>query len=45
MNNPYLTKVFHFNAAHQYGHSDWSEKKNREMFGADAKVHGHNYIL
>ena len=45
MNNPYLTKVFHFNAAHQYGHSDWSEKKNREIFGADAKVHGHNYIL
>ena len=45
MNNPYLTKVFHFNADNQYWHSNWSEIKNREIFGADAKVHGHNYIL
>ena len=45
MSNPYITKVFHFCAAHQYGHSDWSDEKNKEVFGPDAKVHGHNYKL
>ena len=45
MNNPYITKVFHFCAAHQYGQSDWSNKKNKAVFGLDAKVHGHNYKL
>ncbi len=45
MSNPYLTKIFHFSAAHQYGHEDWPEEKNQEIFGADAKVHGHNYTL
>ena len=45
MNNPYLTKVFYFNAAHQYGHDDWSDDKNWEVFGPDSKVHGHNYTL
>jgi len=45
MGNPQLTKVFHFCAAHQYGHSDWSDEKNRDVFGPDAKVHGHNYTL
>ena len=38
----FLTKAFHFCAAHQYGHEDWSDKKNVETFGADAQVHGHN---
>ena len=42
---PYLTKKFKFCAAHQYGHSDWSSKKNREVFGKDARLHGHNYEL
>ena len=45
MSNPYLTKVFYFNAAHQYGHDDWSDDKNWEVFGPDSKVHGHNYTL
>lgn len=45
MSNPYITKVFHFCAAHQYGHSDWTVEKNTEVFGPDAKVHGHNYEL
>lgn len=45
MSNPYITKVFHFCAAHQYGHANWSDKKNNEVFGPDAKVHGHNYKL
>ena len=45
MSNQYLTKVFHFNAAHQYGHSDWTDEKNWEVFGPDSKIHGHNYML
>ena len=45
MSNPYLTKVFHFNAAHQYGHSDWTDEKNWEVFGPDSKIHGHNYTI
>ncbi len=45
MSNPFLTKVFHFNAAHQYGHSDWTKDKNWKVFGPDSKVHGHNYTL
>ncbi len=45
MSNPLITKVFHFCAAHQYGHSDWSDEKNKEVFGPDARVHGHNYKL
>ena len=45
MSNPLITKVYHFCAAHQYGHADWSDEKNMEVFGPDAKVHGHNYEL
>jgi len=45
MNNTYLTKIFYFNAAHQYGHEDWTDEKNRNVFGLDSKVHGHNYTL
>jgi len=45
MKGPFLTKVFYFNAAHQYGHSEWSNKKNWEVFGPDSKIHGHNYTL
>jgi len=45
MSNPFLTKVFYFNAAHQYGHEHWSDEKNWEVFGPDSKIHGHNYTL
>ena len=31
-NNIYLTKVFHFCAAHKYGNSEWSDEKNIEVF-------------
>ena len=45
MKNLFLTKLFYFNAAHQYGHKDWNDKKNLDVFGSDSKVHGHNYTL
>ncbi len=41
----YLTKLFYFCAAHRYGHEDWTAEKNTEVFGDDAKIHGHNYTL
>ena len=45
MSDPFLTKIFYFNAAHQYGHKDWSSEKNWDVFGPDSKIHGHNYTL
>ena len=45
MSDPFLTKIFYFNAAHQYGHKAWSSEKNWEVFGPDSKIHGHNYTL
>ncbi len=45
MGNPYITKIFHFCAAHQYGHQEWTEEKNWSVFGLDSKPHGHNYAL
>lgn len=45
MSNPLITKVYHFCAAHKYGHEDWTDEKNFATFGPDAKVHGHNYEL
>jgi len=37
----------HFNAAHRLFCADWSEAKNKEVFGAcsNANYHGHNYDL
>ena len=44
-NTTYLTKVFSFAAAHQYGNEKWSKQENWDVFGKDTKVHGHNYTL
>lgn len=43
----YLTRKVRFNAAHRYHRPDWSEARNREIFGACANPygHGHNYLL
>ncbi len=37
----------HFNAAHRLFRSDWSDKKNLEVFGkcSNPNYHGHNYEL
>lgn len=37
----------HFNAAHRLHRSDWSEEKNREIFGLcnNPNFHGHNYEM
>ena len=43
----YLTRKEHFNGAHRLMRKDWSDEKNREMFGkcANKNWHGHNYQL
>ncbi len=37
----------HFNAAHRLNNPNWSEEKNREVFGLcnNPNYHGHNYEL
>ena len=43
----YLTRRKTFNAAHKLFVPDWSEEKNRAVFGkcSNANWHGHNYVL
>lgn len=43
----YLTRHEHFNAAHKLYNPQWSEEKNRDVFGkcANHNWHGHNYDL
>jgi 6-pyruvoyltetrahydropterin/6-carboxytetrahydropterin synthase len=37
----------HFNAAHRLNNPDWTEQKNKEVFGKcnNPNFHGHNYEL
>jgi 6-pyruvoyltetrahydropterin/6-carboxytetrahydropterin synthase len=47
MQEIFITRVEHFNAAHKLWNPNWSEQKNHEMFGkcANENFHGHNYEL
>ncbi|HEX7242943.1 MAG TPA: 6-carboxytetrahydropterin synthase [Longimicrobiaceae bacterium] len=42
-----LTRKLRFSAAHRYFRPEWSEERNREVFGpcANPHGHGHNYLL
>lgn len=42
-----LYRRAHFNAAHRLYRPDWSDEKNREVFGkcSNPRYHGHNYEL
>lgn len=42
-----VTRRLHFAAAHRLRREDWSDEKNREVFGlcANENWHGHNYEL
>jgi 6-pyruvoyltetrahydropterin/6-carboxytetrahydropterin synthase len=40
-----LTRRATFAAAHVLRREEWSERRNREVFGACAGEHGHNYVL
>ena len=43
----FLTRKEHFNASHKLCRDDWSDEKNKEVFGkcANANWHGHNFDL
>jgi len=47
MKNVVLTRRFYFCAAHNYRVKEWSDEKNREVFGihANPSGHGHNFVL
>lgn len=47
MSLAYLTRRATFAAAHRYWRDDWSEERNRAVFGACANPHGHghNYAI
>jgi 6-pyruvoyltetrahydropterin/6-carboxytetrahydropterin synthase len=47
MPTAYLTRTVRFSSAHRYYRPEWSEERNREVFGACANPHGHghNYRL
>ena len=40
-------RKMHFNAAHRLFRADWSDEKNREVFGlcSNPNFHGHNYYV
>jgi 6-pyruvoyltetrahydropterin/6-carboxytetrahydropterin synthase len=38
-----LTRIVRFSAAHRYFRPDWSQERNREVFGACAGEHGHGH--
>ncbi len=42
-----LTRRVRFSAAHRYHRPDWSDERNREVFGpcANPHGHGHDYLL
>ena len=42
-----LTRRYHFSAAHVLARPDWSEDRNRSVYGkcANPEGHGHNYTL
>lgn len=42
-----VTRRVHFSAAHRLGREEWSETRNREVFGlcANPNWHGHNYEM
>ena len=43
----YIERKERFSAAHQLYNPNWSEEKNREVFGkcSNKNFHGHNYTL
>lgn len=40
-----ITRRATFAAGHILCHEEWSDEKNREVFGACATDHGHNYVI
>lgn len=47
MSRMQLTRRVRFSAAHRYHRPEWSDERNREVFGpcANPHGHGHDYLL
>lgn len=47
MSDAFLTRRVRFSSAHRYARAEWSDERNRHVFGACANEHGHghNYRL
>jgi 6-pyruvoyltetrahydropterin/6-carboxytetrahydropterin synthase len=47
MSRMQLTRRVRFSAAHRYHRPDWSDERNRQVFGpcANPHGHGHDYLL
>lgn len=47
MNKTAIVRCEHFNAAHRLHNKNWSDEKNKEIFGKcnNPNYHGHNYEL
>ena len=47
MNKVAIVRCDHFNAAHRLHNKNWSDEKNKEVFGKcnNPNYHGHNYDL
>jgi len=40
-----ITRKAEFSASHFLQNPDWSPERNKEVFGLEARPHGHNYVL
>ena len=40
-----ITRKAEFSASHFLHNPDWTPEKNQEVFGLEARPHGHNYVL
>lgn len=40
-----LTRSVRLHALHRYHRPDWSDGRNREVFGAQGELHGHDYLI
>jgi 6-pyruvoyltetrahydropterin/6-carboxytetrahydropterin synthase len=40
-----ITRVYHFSAAHRLANAAMSDEANEALYGACARLHGHNYYL
>ena len=47
MNKIAIVRCEHFNAAHRLHNKNWSDQKNKDVFGKcnNPNYHGHNYDL
>ena len=47
MQKVYLSRKIYFSAAHRYHNPEWSDQKNKDVFGPcnNPHGHGHNYEL